>query len=481
TSDGQFASGIYAQVAQGAIENAGNAGTLTLETKRLTVQGGAQISTAGRQNGNGGNLTINALDAITLSGTSPFATASLLDRNRSGIFVSAEPEATGNVGSLKLTTGVLTVENGARISADNFGTGQGATQSLNVRRLIIRDGGEVRSGSFTEGPGGTLNVNATESVQVIGTGTIDSTPVKSTLFSQAQGAGKAGNLNITTPRLNVEDGAEVTVSSLGSGSAGNLTITANDVRLNRGSLTAETNAGEGANIQLQNLDLLLLQNQSLISAQAFNNATGGNINIDAANGFIVAVPGQNNDIIANAFEGQGGEIDITTEGIFGIEERKATPQNTTNDIDASSEFGFPGTVRINTPDVDPSRGLITLPAVLVESTRLVASTCAAFADKGGSSFLITGRGGLPPSPDDFLTSDVLWSDTRLTSIGSGENPKVSNTTPKVQTQAKKSDRIVIRPATGWVFNGKGEVTLIAQSPSDIPQGLESTSASCPGN
>jgi len=243
----------------------------------------------------------------------------------------------------------------------------------------------------------------------------------------------------------------------------------------------ETNAGEGANIQLQNLDLLLLQNQSLISAQAFNNATGGNINIDAANGFIVAVPGQNNDIIANAFLGQGGEIDITTEGIFGIAERKATPENNTNDIDASSEFGFPGTVRINTPDVDPSRGLITLPAGLVESTRLVASTCAAFADKGGSSFIVTGRGGLPPSPDDFLTSDVVWSDTRLTSIGSGENPKVSNTTPKVQTQAKKSDRIVIVPATGWVFNGKGEVTLIAQSPSDTPQRLESTSASCPGN
>jgi large exoprotein involved in heme utilization and adhesion len=158
TSDGQFASGIFAQVAQGAIENAGNAGTLTLETKRLTVQGGAQISTAARQNGNGGNLTINASDSIQLSGTSPFATASLRDTNRSGIFVSAESEATGNVGSLKLSTGVLTVEDGARISADNLGSGQGATQSLNVRRLIIRDGGEVRSGSFAEGVGGTLNL-----------------------------------------------------------------------------------------------------------------------------------------------------------------------------------------------------------------------------------------------------------------------------------------------------------------------------------
>lgn len=476
------ASGIAAQVAREARENAGNAGNVTLETRRLTVLEGAQISVAAQQNGNGGNLTINASDSIQLSGASRFTTAELLARFRSGLFVLAGEGATGNVGSLKLTTGVLTVENGARISADNLGSGQQeATQTLNVRQLIIRDGGEVRSGSFAEGAGGTLNVNATESVQVIGTRTIGSTTVPSILFSEAQGTGKAGNLNITTPRLNVQDGAEVTVSSRGSGSAGNLTITANDVRLNGGSLTAETNAGEGANITLENLDLLLLQNRSQISAQAFNNATGGNINIDAANGFIVAVPGQDNDIIANASQGQGGRIDITSQGNFGIAERKSTPPNTTNDIDASSEFGFAGTVTINTLDVDPSRGLITLPAGLLEPTRLVASSCAAFTANGGSQFIVTGRGGLPPTPDDFLSSDVVWSDTRLTSIGSGENPKVSNNTLQVQTQPKKSDRIVIVPATGWVFNGKGEVTLIGQSLDNTPQQLRSTSGSCLGN
>lgn len=477
---GQNTSGIFTQVAQGAIENAGDAGNLTIETRRLTALDGGQISSATFSGGKGGTLTINASDSIQLSGASPAATRNNL---RSGIFVSGEPGATRDAGELNITTGQLTVENKGEISASNFGSGNGGTVTINARRLIIQGGGEIRANSFAEGLGGNLIVNAAEFVKLSGSGTIDSETFPSALatLSDTSSSGKAGNLNITTPKLNVEDGAEVTVSSLGSGSAGNLTITANDVRLNRGSLTAETNAGDGANINLQNLDLLLLQNQSLISAQAFNNATGGNINIDAANGFIVAVPGQNNDIIANAFEGQGGKIDITSQGNFGIAERKATPQNTTNDIDASSEFGFPGTVTINTPDVDPSRGLIALPAGLVESTRLVASSCGAFADKSGSTFLVTGRGGLPPSPEDFLTSDVVWSDTRLSMLVSRENPKVSNTTPKVQTEAKKSDRIVIIPATGWVFNGKGEVTLIAQSPNNTPQQLRSTSASCPGN
>ncbi|MBD2452300.1 filamentous hemagglutinin N-terminal domain-containing protein [Nostoc sp. FACHB-152] len=458
TPDGSNASGIFAQVAQAAIENAGNAGTLTLETKRLTVQGGAQISTAARQNGNGGNLTINASDSIQLSGTSPLATASGNDLNRSGVFIIAAPEARGNVGKLNLTTGLLSVENGARISADNFGIGQGATQTLNVRQLVARNGGEIRSGSFAEGAGGTLNVNATESIQVIGTGTIDSTPVKSTLFSQAQGAGKAGNLNITTPRLNVEDGAEVTVSSQGSGSAGNLTITANEVRLNRGSLTGENYAGDGANINLQNLDLLLLQNQSLISAQAFNNASGGNINIDAANGFIVAIPGQNNDIIANASQGQGGRIEITSQGNVGIEEREATSRNTTNDIDASSEFGSNGTVTINIPNFDPYRGLLKLSTGLVNTPALVSSSCGGFGEEV-SELTVTGRGGLPLSPEDFLSPDVVWTDTRLSATTAQQDqPK-----KPISKSPSKPEASAIVPATGWMFNNKGDITLISSA------------------
>jgi len=470
--DGKETSGIFTQVAQGAT---GDAGNLTIETKRITALNGGQISNATFFGGNAGILTINASDSIQLSGASPAATRNVY---RSGIFVSAEQGATGDAGELNITTGQLTVENKAEISADNFGPGNGGTATINVRQLMIRDGGEVRASSFASGTGGDLIVNAAESVNLSGSGTIDSETFPSALSTSASAIGKAGNLNITTPSLKVQNGAEVTVSGEGSGPAGNLTIITNDLRLDRGRLTAETKAGEGATITLQNLDLLLLQNQSLISAQAFNNAKGGNINIDAAKGVVAAVSDQNNDIIANAFEGQGGKITITTQGIFGIAERKSTPPNTTNDIDASSDFGLAGTVTINTPDVDPSRSLFTLSTGVVDVSKRVASKCAAFSDEGGNSFTVTGRGGLPPSPDEPLTSDVVWSDTRLPNIGSGGNLRSSTTTPQVPPQT--SDGVAIVPATGWVFNkDKGEVTLIARSPSATSNRLDSTPVSCP--
>jgi len=444
------ASGLFAQVEEGAT---GNGGNLTIGTRQLVALGGAQISTAARSGGQGGTLTINASDSILLSGTSPIADPESI----SGVFVSAEPGATRNGGELNITTGVLTVEDGAKISADTFSTGQAGNATLNVRHLIIRDGGLVGAGSFGEGPGGTLTVNASDSVQVTGIGTIGSNNIASALFTEALSSGEAGDLNITTKSLNVQDGADVSVSAEGSGSAGNLTITASSIRLDGGRLTAETQGGSGANINLQDVNLLLMGNQSLISAQAFNDANGGDITINAENGFIVAVPEEDTDIIANASEGRGGNIQITTQGIFGIEQRLAIPGNGTNDIDASSQFGVNGVVTINRSDVDPSQGLSELPNEPVNVE--VAQGCQAAGTQASVAFFNTGRGGLAPNPYEPISSSNIWEDVSL------PTQEVANSAGTVRASgspATQPDKIV--EAKGWIVNGKGEVVLVAEMP-----------------
>ena len=225
--------------------------------------------------------------------------------------------------------------------------------------------------------------------------------------------------------------------------------------LNQGSISAETaqTGGEaGATITLKISDLLTLENESSISATANGLADGGNITIDAE--FVIAFPNQNNDIIASAEDGTGGNIEITTQGIFGIQERKALEGNQTNDIDASSEFGLDGTVEINELDVNPEEGLEELPTEVVDLTRLVAQNLC--QQLKGSEFIVTGKGGLAPSPSQVRDGEVM--EVELVEPAPFLRDEVG------EVEEERGDREVeleIVEAQGWIINERGKIELIA--------------------
>ncbi|MBW4449552.1 MAG: filamentous hemagglutinin N-terminal domain-containing protein [Spirirestis rafaelensis WJT71-NPBG6] len=445
----------------------GEGGNIDINTNTLSVNQGGQITASTLGKGNAGTVMIDARDAVSLDGvgTNGFS---------SGVFTSTGSEANGSGGAISVKTNSFSLANGAVVNAQTSNSQTGGNVTIEAKTFEANNGGQVITTTRSSGNAGDITLKVTEGINISGSdrtfaeriaqfgddiitnqGATSGLFANTSLNSTAQG----GNLTINTPLLRVQDGATISVSSP-QGQAGNLDITAKTIRLNQGSLTAETaitRSQPGANIRLQGVDLLLMQNNSRISARANGTATGGNIIIDASKGFVIAPFGEDSDIIASASRGRGGNITINTQGLFGFFEGRAIRGNGTNDIDASSEFNNPGTVNINTLDIDPRRGLLQLPTVVVDVSRLVASNCGAIAGKDGSSFTYTGRGGLPDSPDDPLTSDVVWSDTRLTNVRSGENISAFTSKPKKQT----TEGIAIIPATGWVFNNKGEVTLIA--------------------
>ncbi|OUL34023.1 hypothetical protein BV375_05445 [Nostoc sp. 106C] len=438
TPDGQVGSILSTSVNSGAT---GAGGNLTLETGKLTVQNGAQIAAGTFGAGSSGNLAVNASDSVELIGTTPD------NQHSSGLFTDVQPEATGAGGNLTLKTGKLTIQDGAQVVASTSGAGSA----------------------------GTLVVKAS-SVQLSGTSADGKRP--SLLTAQATSTGNAGDLSIETGQLNVENGAGVTVSS-SQGQAGNLTVTAKDIRLNRGRLTAQTaitHGEEGANIKLQGLNFLLLRNNSLISAQASNNARGGNITIDADinRGFVVAPPLQNSDIIANATFGNGGNITINARQVFGLTQGQAIPGNKTNDIDASSQFNQPGTVTINTPDLDPSRGLVQLPTNVVDVSEQIANGCTPGSRQSQSSFIATGRGGLPISPNQPLQDTSVLSNW----VRVAQKPVTSSNQVQVTPLLAKSARQIVE-AQNWVVDGHGDVVLVAQAPQANPRSSWQASVFCP--
>jgi large exoprotein involved in heme utilization and adhesion len=478
--------------------SSGNAGNLTINTGTLLLRDAAQVGTGTFGSGNGGKLTVNASQDVQLIGSSSPVNGLFIIGT--GLFASTQAGSTGNGGDLTINTSNLLVRGGAQITTGTYGTGNGGKLTVNASQevqligtttdgqfagsllatadegssgkagdltintgtLLVRDGAGVGVSTLGSGKGGNLTVKASDSVQLSGAGG---------LFARSTSGSTAGNVTVETRQMSVQDGAQVTVSSP-QGQAGNLNITANSLSLNRGKLTAETGASgaEGANINLSGLELVLMQNESLISAQAFNQANGGNISIDTK--LLVALPavGSNgSDIIASAGRGNGGKITINADGILGIRERKAIPGNRTNDIDASSEFGTPGTVALNT-SFDPSRGLSQLPEEPVDPTRQISQQCAARGEDK-NKFTITGRGGLPQSPTELISPDMILDDFGTPVVSNpptGESIKPSPTSPSPQ----------LVEAQGWVVDDNGVVTLVAAAPTVTPHSPVLVPPSC---
>ena len=502
----QISSGLFTQA-----ESDGDAGNLTIETKRLILRDGAQISTSTRGSGKAGILNVNASESIQLIGAStgglgkegilnvntpesvqvigtsnkgseqagilnvnpsksvPVALDFILESSAnvdavpSGLFavsqggsgssgnltVDAVPSGlfatsqrgSGSSGNLTIETGKLVVRDGAQVSTSTVGIGEGegnltvkASESVELignlsvngevksrsgllvgtdgtgtagkltietKNLQVLDGAIVSAGTLGEANGGKVIINASDFVDIIGTSVNGSEP--SRITTGTRGGGDAGNLTIETGKLNIRNDAQINSSNTGEGKAGNIKLTAKSINLDRGNIIAQTKSDDGGNIDLSIEDFLLLRRNSQISSTAGTDeagGNGGNITVNAFDGFIVAVPQENSDITANAFTGDGGEVKINSLGVFGIEPR--TQPTDKSDITASSELGIQGITTINTPaNSSVQDNHYELPANHIDTNALIANSCIARSTKGQeNSFIITGSGGLRNSPID---------------------------------------------------------------------------------
>jgi large exoprotein involved in heme utilization and adhesion len=430
------------------------AGTLQLNpyanqsTLAINLTPQSQISASTTGSGKGGDLILTAPDSITLSGAGKLA---------------VETRGSGNAGNITVRTGQVTLTDGVELSASSTGNGRAGNLNILVDEVTLAQGARITSNAASTGAAGdiTLTVGNQLRLNGAGTGIFAETTLGST--------GAGGNIGIGANQVWIEDGAAISVDSLGHGTGGNITLQANRLTLNQqGRLSAETASTQGGNITLNLQDLLLLRYHSLISttagtAQAGGN--GGNITINVPKGFVVGVLSEDSDIRANAFTGRGGKVNITAQGIFGLQFQ---PRNTPNsDITASSQFGISGTVQLNTLGIDPSSGLVKLPDGLVDSSRKLVDLCGNAAD---SSFVVTGKGGLPANPLERLESPLLWEDLRDLSEFEHQAP--------VKAPPRRSETpTTIVEANAIRRNPDGTMELVATGAESVPIGYP---VSCAG-
>ena len=390
----------------------GNSGNINIKTKNLDLTTSkdsssnldvARINASTLGKGNAGNITIEASEQISLD-----AGVNLSGR----IQTAVEEGAIGNAGDINITTG----------------------------SLLMSGRNAIRANTFGKGNAGNITINASDRVSLQGEFISNQARFSTGILSQERpGAeGNSGEIIINTPLLSLSDYSIISTSSR-SGQGGDTRITVKD---------------------------LFLRNTSGITA---GGSIGGNLFIDAR--FIVSFPEQseniidfpNNAILANANRGNGGNISITAEGIFGIEEREREPG--VNFISASSDLGIDGTVSIDTPQVDAIQTDSELPTNLIESEQNIVQACKANREIAAQgSFTIKGKGGIVPEP--ILPLDAL----NVYTDGEAE-------TEAAVPEALETSQGKIQPARGIRVTQEG-IVLTAYRTNNQGDRLPANNSSC---
>lgn len=341
-------------------DGTGTGGDITIDTPRLRVARGAQLSTSTLGSGDGGDIEVTAhrINVIGGAGT----------ETPSGLFANVlDPNATGNGGTLTIQAKRLNVLGGAEISATTLGIGQGGTIRLDIDeinviagapglgssgifaqtdfgatgnggnifiegdRLYLSGGAALGIATFESGSSGVLDIvvnsmilegQSPNGIRTTVSATAD-IPQDVDLTGEESFTGNGGDISITTNQLSILNGAQLISSTFNDGNAGSIQINARDVVLEsdddlRTSLSSAVefgSTGQGGLITLIT-DTLTIANGAQIVSGTLSDGRAGDVSIQSRS---IEVDGRNNlarsGILASAIvgNGAGGNLDLQTE------------------------------------------------------------------------------------------------------------------------------------------------------------------------
>jgi filamentous hemagglutinin family protein len=352
--------------------------------------------------------------------------------------ISLEPSPIqANLTNLGQPSGIFAYTKGTE-KAGNITINSNSKLQLNMYPDAI-----ISASTSGTGKGGDIKITATDIINISG---------KGTLKVETTDKGDAGNIEINSQKLHIKEAkisAKTTEKATRTG--GNINIKAQDVKLDKdASITAKTVSNNGGNIKLEISRFLILLDPININATAGTAQSGGDGgNIEINSPFIFAFTSNpKHQIIANAYTGKGGNINITSNGIFGSEYI---------DINTSSQFGVNGTININTPGIDPGTGLVKLPSIPIDVSKLIHNNCKSSQT---NSFVITGRNGLPLSPHEVLTPNQILQNFAFSPRNiTNKSPIIPENNLSKQSNHQQN---TIKESQGWIKDHQGHIILTSQ-------------------
>ncbi len=518
---------IYTDVGSGTV---GNGGDINIKARSFSLTDGAVLQAINAGQGNGGNITIDARDTVKFDGTG------VNSISQSAVQSSIQPGGVGKGGDVRVTTGSLSLTNGFLLFASNAGqgnagnitidardtitfdgtgssastevgnnsVGSGGDIRVNTRALFLKNGGQLTASNFGQGNAGSIIINASDTIAFDGVG---SDGFGSGAYStvESTGVGDAGNINVTTRLLSLNNAAQINASTYGFGDGGNITINANTFEaLNGGQVaTSTTGTGKAGTINLNLKESLTLagsdrnftQRPSGIFAKTDSGSTGqgGSIFIDPRQATIrdgakisVNSDGTGNagnitlqagtltldkgaSISAQTFSSQGGNINLQLGDILLL---RRGSQISTN-AGTAQAGGDGGNINLN------SKFIVAIPD---ESSDITAN---AFSGTGGRVQINTqGLFGIQSRPQPTDKSDITASSTLgvagVVNINTPDQNTLQNNLTQLPKNIIDANALIANSCIARRHNQSGGTFFIIgngglqERPGDAPRSLYST-------
>jgi len=395
-----------AVIQTGTLSNTGAGGNVAIVAGSVGISGRSHITSLSSA-GNAGQVAITA-DELTLDNVS----------------IESSTNSSGRGGDVVLNARALSLSNGAEINSSTSLTGRAGDITMNVGTVTLTDGSQISSASsgteVVTNPDGTTQPPGTAgNVVITAAGRFTS---DASIIATSAEANHGGDVAITAQSVQLSNGTLITANSnaplevketvlidgqlveqvIGDGNAGNITVhSGSTFVMTNSSMTTEASRASGGQIEIITPEMVRVINGRVSTSVAgsANDTAGGNITIDPQ--FVVLQGGQ---IVAKAFAGSGGAIDIIATSAF--------IRDPASVVDASSTLGISGTINIQSPLQNIGGELAPLSDEFSSAAALLAQQCAARAAGGKfSTFVVAAREGLPAEPGGFLASPSLTAES----------------------------------------------------------------------
>jgi filamentous hemagglutinin family protein len=365
-------------------------GSIQLQGRQVTLDGGSELLSSTLGNGNGGEVFVRATELFAITGDSHIYADTgssgkggniIITTNNLLInegLVTSETNGSGNAGNIEITAKNLNLISSV-ISSGTYGgaTGNGGILTITTDNLQLTGSSLLTAATDSVANAGTIDITA-KNIVLDGSNSIYSASIANGSFGG--GTGNGGAVKVTADSIVIKDGGRIASETRTNGNAGNLSINAKLIDIsgqrgiNRSGLFVNTNfgTGNGGNIEV-NSDRLIVRDGGSINASNFNDPlaadlsnggsgllgsitisspsilldkgsinvdsltdNGGNINLNSS----LILLRNRSTISANALgSGTGGNIVINTALLVGIPTENS-------DITSTSFGGFGGRVII---------------------------------------------------------------------------------------------------------------------------------------